>query len=249
MESTAANSQEGVMNNEQTVTVLEFRNYLLKPNTAKPFGKLFNDQFVGPMNELGGFTVGQYAIEGENDRFVWMRAFRDMQTRLAFLNDFYLRSPAWKQYGKDANSMMINSDNVYLLRPLAESGSLSDPKLRVTVNALRKQAPIVVADFYVCNGCLETAIKFVKSEFLPYAKKQGVSNTTLWVSEMSLNEFPQLTAFQDKDLLVVLTTFRDEDEYGSKIKQIDASPADLKQKMLETITTHRRLVLRSTPEA
>ena len=74
------------------------------------------------MNELGGCTVGQFRIESDEARFIWMRGFQDMRTRVKFLNDFYLNSLVWKKYSADANSMIVNSDNVYLLRPLTYVG-------------------------------------------------------------------------------------------------------------------------------
>src|SRR5687768_7169738 len=125
------------------VKVLELRNYLLKPNTIERFQGLFNEQFVSPMNDLGGYTVGQFRIDGEPDRFVWMRGFENMQTRVKFLNDFYLASPSWKKYKAEANGMMINSDNVYLLRPLPKNGNLSD-RPSVAKSELEKKKAVIV---------------------------------------------------------------------------------------------------------
>ncbi|NWL02793.1 hypothetical protein DM790_18370 [Flavobacterium collinsii] len=33
------------------------------------------------MHNLGGFTLGQFKIDSLNDRFVWFRGFKDMETR------------------------------------------------------------------------------------------------------------------------------------------------------------------------
>jgi hypothetical protein len=51
------------------------------------------------MNDLGGYTLGEFKISGVDDRFVWLRGFANMKTRVQFLNDFYLNSPTWKEYG------------------------------------------------------------------------------------------------------------------------------------------------------
>jgi|SRR5580704_13955607 hypothetical protein len=55
--------------------------------------------------------IGQFRVRGKDDRFVWLRGFKDMQSRAA------------------ANATMIDSDNVLLLRPAhADSGfSVSKP--------------------------------------------------------------------------------------------------------------------------
>jgi hypothetical protein len=69
-------------NMDEDIGVLELRNYLLKPNTSENFQRLFNEEFVGPMNDLGGHVVGQFQIDGAYDHFVWMRGYNDMQVRL-----------------------------------------------------------------------------------------------------------------------------------------------------------------------
>lgn len=232
------------MDTDQNIGVIELRNYLLKPNTYAKFQALFNAQFVEPMNELGGYTVGQFRLEGKPDHFVWMRAFQDMKTRVDFLNAFYLNSAVWKKYRNEANGMMANSDNVYLLRPLAESGNLNEATT-VRKSDLIKHDGMTVVDFYICNGRLEPTIDLFKKEYLPYLKTLGVS-PTLWVSEMAENDFPRLPAFQDKNLLVAMTAFQNEQDYKSKIKKIDSLDPELKEKILELVTVHNRIILYST---
>jgi hypothetical protein len=104
-----------LQDSNQSIKVLELRNYLLRPNMANEFSNYFNNHFVKPMTELGGYTLGQFKINGINDRFIWMRGFADMGIRVKFLNDFYVNSLVWKEFGPGANDMMINSDNVHLL--------------------------------------------------------------------------------------------------------------------------------------
>jgi hypothetical protein len=199
------------------------------------------------MWEFGGYAVGQFAIDGDRDRFVWLRGYENIQTRLKFLNDFYLNSEVWKIYKNDANSMIVNSDNVYLLRPLAESGDLNEGEV-VRSADLQKEKAVLVVDFYVCNSRLEPTIDLFKKEYLPFLKASGVSDISLWVSEMSKNEFPRLPAFQDENLLVTMTAYQSQSEYKSKTKKIDAPDAVLKNAMFELITTRHRLVLFPTQE-
>lgn len=225
------------MNMNQNIRVLELRNYLVKPNIAGEFGDYFDTNFVTPMKDLGGYTLGQFRMKDVNDRFVWMRGFSDMTTRLHFLSDFYLNSPVWKEYGPGANDMMINSDNVYLLRPLnADDG-------QVDSNDFSKKHGFVVVDFYICNGRLVDAIELFNKEYLPLLKTFGVSDISLWVSEMSENDFPRLPVFQDKNLLVSISAFKDEDDYTLKSKGISQLNEPLKTAMLELVTTHHSWLL------
>src|SRR5450432_1860492 len=182
--------------NNQNIKVLELRNYLLKPNMADAFGGYFNTHFVKPMTDLGGYTLGQFKIKGINDRFVWMRGFADMDTRVKFLNDFYVNSPVWKEFGPGANDIMINSDNVYLLRPLNNNGSSKEQSDGINGNVLKTGAGISIVDFYICNSTLDKVINLIHSAYVPFLKTLDIHNITLWISEMSENEFPALPAFQ-----------------------------------------------------
>jgi hypothetical protein len=220
--------------NSENIQVLEIRNYLLKPNLTDKFGDYFHSKFVSPMNELGGYTLGEFKIDNVNDRFVWFRGFADMKTRFQFLNDFYLNSTTWKEHGKGANEMMINSDNVYLLRPL---------KTTINSRLLKTDKTFTVVDFYICNSTLEKVIDLFETTYIPYLKKSEIEDITLWVSEMTENDFPRLPVFQDKNLLVSITHYKDENEFYIKQKEIDNMPSDLKTSMQELVTIHNKLVL------
>lgn len=226
-----SNSQQ-VSNQE--INVLELRNYLLKPKTLEAFGKYFNNHFVSPMNELGGYTLGQFKINEVNDRFVWFRGFADMKTRAKFLNDFYITSPTWKEFGNGANNMMINSDNVYLLRPLTKG---------ITTDLLNTYEGITVVNFYICNSTLDKVIDLFNKSYIPFLKTVNIENTTLWISEMQENDFSRLPVFQDKNLLVQITNYKNEEEFKAKQKLINQMTADLKNSMQELITTQSNLLL------
>jgi len=215
----------------KNINVLELRNYLLKPNLADTFSQYFHAKFVAPMNELGGYTLGEFKISDVNDRFVWLRGFTNMKTRLKFLNDFYINSTTWKEHGKGANEMMINSDNVYLLKPLHKNVFLKTDKVFTVIN------------FYTCNGTLDKVINLFDAEYVPFLKTINVEDLSLWVSEMTENDFPRLPVFQDKDLLLTISNYQDKNEYEAKQKAIDNMPDRLKTSMQELITTHTSLLL------
>jgi hypothetical protein len=225
--------------NAPSIHILELRNYLLKPKSFVRFQSLFDGKFVEPMSNLGGYTLGQYHLDGEPDRFVWLRGFENMKTRIDFLNAFYLNNPIWKRYKPEANSMIINNDNVYLLRPLTESGQ------GISQSELRNQGPITVVDFYICNSTRDSVIDLFKKEYVPFLKDAGITDTSLWVSEMSENDFPRLPVFQDKNLLVTMTSYKSLRDYRRGTKQLNMIPAGFDEKMKELITVRNRWVLRS----
>ena len=229
--------------NNQNINVLELRNYLLKPNMADEFNSYFNKHFVKPMTELSGYTLGQFQIKGVNDKFVWLRGFTDMSTRVKFLNDFYINSLSWKEFGSGANAMMINSDNVYLLRPLTKGKNAAEQSETINGNFLQTDKGITVIDFYICNSTLDKTIDLFNTSYLPFLKTLNIEDISLWVSEMTENDFPRLPVFQDKNLLVTISNYKNEKEYQAKQKEINAMSPILKNSMLERITTHSNLVL------
>jgi len=219
------------LEDSENIQVLEVRNYLLKPNLADAFSDFFHTKFVEPMQKLGGYTLGEFKIENSNDRFVWLRGFKDMNTRVKFLNDFYCESSVWKENGNAANAMMINSDNVYLLKPLYKSSNLKTNK------------GITVIDFYICNSTLEQVIKLFGEEYIPFLNSINSIDISFWISEMKENDFPRLPVFQDKNLLVSITHYEDRNEYETKQKAIDNMPSSLKFSIQQLVTIHHKLLL------
>jgi hypothetical protein len=169
-----------------------------------------------------------------------------MASRSRYLPEFY-RGPFWKERRSRANDMLLNNDNVYLLKPLSLSGGL--PDAAVDSNEFGKKKGLLVIDYYVANTRLKELIEFFESKYLPLLKSNDIS-TTSWVSELSENDFPGLPVFQDKNLLVTITPFKDEAEYRLKLKQINA---DSNQKVMtelrEIVTTKTTVVLHPTKKS
>jgi len=223
----AYNNQEDL----EDIQVLEIRNYLLKPNSTDTFSDFFHQKFVEPMHKLGGFTLGEFKIDNSNDRFVWFRGFKDMNTRIKFLNDFYCESTAWKENGKKANEMMINSDNVYLLKPLHKSVNLKTNK------------SCTVIDFYICNNTIEKVIELFHTEYISFLKTINITDISFWVSEMKENDFPRLPVFQDKNLLVMISNYENKSDYEAKQQAIKSIPASLDFSIRQLVTIHHKLLL------
>jgi hypothetical protein len=160
---------------------------------------------------------------------------------LKFLNDFYINHPAWKEFGPGANDMMINSDNVYLLKPLNIDNDPDEQSIKV--HLANTGGSVVVINFYTCNGTLDKVIELFRAQWLPFLKSLEIRDITCWVSEMSENKFPRLPAFQDKNLLLTITHFSNENEYKAKRRQIEAIPFAIKNAMQESITIQSNLVL------
>jgi hypothetical protein len=230
----------------QPIKVLELRNYVIKPGQQDKFISYFETNFIDSQNELGGYILGQFRVKDADDNFFWIRGFNDMASRSRYLPEFY-RGPFWKQRRNHVNEMIINNDNVHLLKPLSLSEDA--PDTAIDSNEFGKKKGLVVIDYYVANTRLKELIEFFKSKYLPFLKSNDIS-TTSWVSELTENDFPGLPVFQDKNLLVTITPFKDEAEYQLKLKQINA---DSNQKILtevrEIVTTKTTVILYPTKKS
>jgi hypothetical protein len=103
--------------------VLELRRYTLKPGMRGRFAEYFDAFFPKPMQQLGAIAAGDLLNRENPLMFTWIRGHRDMDERARFNASFYY-GPVWKEHKSVANSMMDDSDNVLLLRPVSDAHAL-----------------------------------------------------------------------------------------------------------------------------
>ena len=215
------------MTSRQPLRSLELRNYALQAGSRQAFHRYFATHFVAPMEALGGYTLGQFALQGQDDNFCWLRGFEDVATRSAFLPAFYEQSSTWKVFGPGANAMMVDSDNVHWLQPLQPT----------TAEDLLLPGGAVIDFYEVRPGHLMRL-----ADQLRTAPATG-QPTTWWVSETANNDFPRLPVFQHAHLLVAIGAVATEPPRG-QAGNLRALPDALP----ETVTAHHQLLLQALPE-
>lgn len=227
------------------ISVIELRNYLLKAGKREAFIQYFESNLINPQKELKGYPFGQYRVKGNDDNFFWIRCYENMKARSTFLPTFY-SGPRWRQHAKTANSMMVNTDNTYLLQPLVlQKDSLAYASVKGA--QLMSHDRIMVLDFYTANTRLKELLKLFARSYLPFLQQNGISEYTLWVSEPIENDFPGLPAFQDKNLLVMISFYKDESAYAEKLKQLHSKMDNrLRTDLLDVITFKNTLILYPT---
>ncbi|MDB5232188.1 MAG: family containing protein [Chitinophagaceae bacterium] len=231
---------------DQNIKALELRNYILKPGQRENFTNLFESTFIIPQQEAGSFPLGVFKVKGADNNFFWIRGFHNMATRNKALNEFY-HGDVWKQNRTAANSMIVNNDNVYLLKPLfiGDNEIGNDPGFNT--NWFEKQEGITVIDFYISNTKLDKLIEFVKKQYTGLLSTAGIETTSFWVSEMTTNDFPGLPVFQDKNLLVQVSFYKDELTYQTKIKAMESKLTDeQKIEIGDLVTIKNTLILYPT---
>jgi hypothetical protein len=226
--------QSQLMNSNPRLKVIELRNYLLKPGARERFTNYFEDHFLDSQNVLRGFVLGQFRIKGASDRFFWIRGFEDMQTRLTFLRRFYEQGEVWKQFGPGANEMMLDSDHVYLLKPLRSESFAYD-------EFAKGKGILVVESYFVKPNHRDELADLLQANPTPHLNNKPI----LCVSEISENDFPRLPVIQDENLLVAVTVFRDESDYQSHLTR----SAGLKTRIKELITNEETLILNPTAKS
>jgi hypothetical protein len=176
-------------------SVVELRQYTLQPGTVPAFVTLFEREFVDTQEAVGMHLLGTFTDLDAADRFVWLRGFADMATRHAGLTAFY-NGPCWQAHRDEANGMMIDSDNVRLLRPVASS-----PRLEYAAGAER--------DGHTSRRSVTVVVQPVRQRRdVAHEHGAGIDDIrgVLGVYETAdlVNDFPQLPVIEGEHVLVLV---------------------------------------------
>jgi hypothetical protein len=230
----------------KSIKVIELRNYLLKPGTRENYTNAFQTLFIDTLNARRNYVLGTHRLKDENDHFVWLRGFDDMPSRKPALESFF-GSQHWAMKQNELSKHLIGYTNVYLLKPLVLKKEAIDSTSAFDADWFRKPKGLTVVDFYVANGMRDQLLNFVQTKYDSIIHAAGVNDVSYWISETTPNNYPNLPVFQDKNLLVTITFFKDEPTYKAALKRIDTSLNDeLKFTMGRVITTKNTWVLYPT---
>ena len=182
--------------------VVELRRYTLHPGRRDDLIELFDREFVETQEAVGIDVIGQFRDLDAPDHFVWLRGFPDLQARTEALRAFY-GGPAWQAHRTAANTTMIDSDDVLLLRP-AHPGSGFQPGPDRPASG-RSAAPhgVVVATTWHLDPSAEAGFPEVfESVLAPMLAGAGVPVLASFVSEHGENGFPALPVRADARVFV-----------------------------------------------
>ena len=194
--------------------VVELRQYTLHPGKRDVLIDLFDREFIEPQEALGIRVIGQFRDLDHPDRFVWLRGFRDMNSRAKALSDFY-GGPVWKGHRETANATMIDSDNVLLLRPVLQTSGFSLENMkRPPVGSDEVPTSLIVATIYYFECSVPyDFINFFEQTLKPVATSLGATTSAYFMTENSENTFPALPVREDENVLVWFSTFQDSAAY------------------------------------
>jgi hypothetical protein len=190
--------------------VVELRQYTLHPGKRDVLIDLFDREFIESQEELGMTVIGQFRDVDDADRFVWLRGFHDMASRAQGLAAFY-GGPVWKEHRAVANSTMIDSDNVLLLRPARlGSGFPRSAEPRPPRDSTGNGTGLVLATIYALDAPPDCDVVDDFSRRLTASLVDaGGALQALFVTEPSPNNYPTLPVREHENVFAWFAGFPD----------------------------------------
>jgi hypothetical protein len=193
------------------MSVVELRQYTLKPGARDTLIALFEREFVESQEALGMELIGQFTDEDRPDRFVWLRGFDNMESRAKALASFY-GGPVWKAHREAANATMLDSDNVLLLRPAWNGSGFARGTKRAPQGAPRPAPGFVLASICHFAGAVpDDFIAFFRDTMVSRIATGGGEFVAVLMTESSPNSFPALPVREGESVFVWFSLFETQD--------------------------------------
>jgi len=189
--------------------VVELRQYTLVPGRFDDFARLFEDEFVDPLEAAGMTVIGQFRDLDDPNRFVWLRGFRDMPARAESLEAFY-GGPLWKARRDAANANFTDTDNVLLLRPAAQNGGIDLGGLTragTGAGADADRGLVVVTVYSLAAAAADAFPAFFEQQLRPALERGGIPVAAAFETETSPNNFPRLPVREGERVFVWIARF------------------------------------------
>jgi hypothetical protein len=167
--------------------IVELRRYTIHEGLRERFAEHFDTLFPEAFQQLGALAVGQFFERDNPSMFTWLRAYHDMDSR-AVVNASFYYGPVWKEHRAVVNPMMIDSDNVLLLRAVR-------PML-ILPTLLEPARGTVVAQIFAGND-----VDRWEETFTRY-RDAGAREAAVLVTLDAPNNFPQLPVRTDGPYVV-----------------------------------------------
>jgi hypothetical protein len=192
----------------QDFQVIEFRRYTVKEGEREHFAKYFETYFPEAFQQMGAILFGQFFERKNPVGFTWMRGFKNTDAR-AVINAGFYYGPLWREHASTMNSLMVDSDNVLLLRPLSpEHGIPVLPAVDPVGERLGAQGVVVAQIFAVKANSVDAFAQQAEAMFAGY-RAAGVREAGVLITLDAPNNFPQLPVRTDGPYLMWLGIVKD----------------------------------------
>jgi hypothetical protein len=188
--------------------VIELRRYTIKKGEREHFAQYFDTYFPEVLEQLGTIIFGEFFERKNPSAFTWIRGFHSMDDR-AIANAVFYYGPVWKEHKSTMNNLLIDSDNVLLLRPLTpERGLIILPAVDPITEVNDARGIAVAQIFAVQANSVEEFAKEAEATFASY-RAAGVREAGVLVTLDVPNNYPQLPIRTDGPYLVWLGILKD----------------------------------------
>ena len=204
--------------------VVELRRYTLHPGRRDTLIDLFEREFVETQEACGMRLLGQFREIDDDDRFVWLRGFADMDSRAHALAAFY-GGPVWKAHREAANATMIDSDDVLLLRPLLPGSGLAATAARAAFGEPVRASGLVTATIWHLSAPVDAALAAtIARSIMPALREAGARVLATYTSEYAGNTFPALPVREGEHVLACLCAFADAHHHIAHLARLSHQP-------------------------
>ena len=193
----------------QDFQAIELRRYTTREGGREHFARYFETFFPEAFQQIGAIAFGQFFERESPSRFTWIRGFRNMDAHGTAKAAFYF-GPLWKEHRSTLNELILDSDDVLLLRPLDPGRGI--PVLPA-VDPVREengaQGVVVAQIFAVEPGRVEAFAREAEATFGTY-RAAGAREAGVLVTLDAPNNFPQHPVRTDGPYLVWLGILEDD---------------------------------------
>jgi hypothetical protein len=218
--------------------VVEFRRYTTKQGEREHFATYFESYFPEAFQQMGAILFGQFFERRNPVGFTWLRGFKNTDAR-AIVNAGFYYGPLWREHSSTMNNLMVDSDNVLLLRPLSpERGIPVLPSVDPVKEGKGAQGVVVAEIFAVKPESVDTFAQRAEATFANY-RAAGAREAGVLVTLDVHNNFPQLPVRTDGPYLVWLGIVRDN-------QTLETEFAPLAERSVESLSATG--LLRGKPE-
>lgn len=204
------------------MTIVELRQYTLRPGRRDELIALFDREFVETQEAEGVALIGQFRDLDAPDRFVWLRGFPDMESRRRSLEAFYT-GPVWQAHREAANATMIDSDDVLLLRPLAMEAGFGDGTRPPPGSTGSGQGAVAIGVHRLSGPEDRLAARFV-DDFGTALARAGLRPVAVLTTESATNSFPRLPVREGEWVLVWIALLTDVPDLDAALARARGDP-------------------------
>src|SRR5215813_2607157 len=238
---TTRNKETEAMDRTKHLTdfqVIEFRRYTIKDGEREHFAEYFESYFPEAFQQMGAVVFGQFLERKNPVGFIWMRGFKNTDAR-AIINAGFYYGPLWREHSSTMNSLMVDSDNVLLLRPLTSERRVPVlPAVDPIKEEKGAQGVLVAQIFAVKPNSVDAFAQQAEATFASY-RAAGAREAGVLVTLDVPNNFPQLPVRTDGPYLVWLGIVKDN-------QTLDSSFTPLVERSLQSFSATG--LLRNAPE-